>query len=124
MEQLFTNRRFHFCSHRNFRVFFLNGKRPLSHPFLPDLTCPLHFKSIFPRALLQPQPQKPQLVLYQYQSYWFHFFFLGLGEYNDFCFRRDFSRSTCWWLMFYFPFSLFKCLSNPFPSLNSGLVFV
>ena len=33
MEQLFTNRKFHFCYHRNFRVFFLNGKRPfLSHP--------------------------------------------------------------------------------------------
>ena len=29
MEQLFTSRKFHFCSHRNFRVFFLNGKRPL-----------------------------------------------------------------------------------------------
>ena len=29
MEELFTNRKFHFCSHRNFRVFFLNGKRPL-----------------------------------------------------------------------------------------------
>ena len=29
MEQLFTNRKFHFCSHWNFRVFFLNGKRPL-----------------------------------------------------------------------------------------------
>ena len=29
MEQLFTNREFHFCSHRNFRVFFLNGKRPV-----------------------------------------------------------------------------------------------
>ena len=29
MEQLFTNRKFHFCSHRNFRVFFLNGKRPV-----------------------------------------------------------------------------------------------
>ena len=28
MEQLFINRKFHFCSHRNFRVFFLNGKRP------------------------------------------------------------------------------------------------
>ena len=28
MEQLFTNRKFHFCSHRNFRFFFLNGKRP------------------------------------------------------------------------------------------------
>ena len=28
MEQLFTNRKFHFCSHQNFRVFFLNGKRP------------------------------------------------------------------------------------------------
>ena len=28
MEQLFTNRKFHFYSHRDFRVFFLNGKRP------------------------------------------------------------------------------------------------
>ena len=28
MEQLFTNRKFHFCYHRDFRVFFLNGKRP------------------------------------------------------------------------------------------------
>ena len=33
MEQLFTNRKFHFCSHRNFRVFFLNGKRPWFHRF-------------------------------------------------------------------------------------------
>ena len=31
MEQLFTNRKFHFCYHRNFRVFFLNGKRPTLH---------------------------------------------------------------------------------------------
>ena len=30
MEQLFTNRKFRFCYHRNFRVFFLNGKRPRS----------------------------------------------------------------------------------------------
>ena len=30
MEQLFTNRKFHFCSHRNFRLFFLNGKRPIN----------------------------------------------------------------------------------------------
>ena len=29
MEQLFTDRKCHFCYHRNFRVFFLNGKRPL-----------------------------------------------------------------------------------------------
>ena len=28
MEQLFTNRKFHFCSYRNFWVFFLNGKPP------------------------------------------------------------------------------------------------
>ena len=34
MEQLFTNRKFHFWSHRNFRVFFLNGKRPM---FLVEL---------------------------------------------------------------------------------------
>ena len=31
VEQLFTNGKFHFCSHRNFRFFCLNGKRP----FLP-----------------------------------------------------------------------------------------
>ena len=30
MEQLFTNGKFHFCYNRNFRVFFLNGKRPMS----------------------------------------------------------------------------------------------
>ena len=30
MEQLFTTRKFHFFSHRNFRVFFLNGKHPLA----------------------------------------------------------------------------------------------
>ena len=33
MEQLFINRKFHFCSHRNFRGFFLNGKRPLFSNF-------------------------------------------------------------------------------------------
>ena len=31
MEQLFTNRKFHFCYHRNFRFFFVNGKRPRCH---------------------------------------------------------------------------------------------
>ena len=34
MEQLFTNRKFHFCSHRNFRVFSLNGKRPFIPRYL------------------------------------------------------------------------------------------
>ena len=33
IEQLFTNRKFHFRYHRNFRVFFLNGKRPLSRMY-------------------------------------------------------------------------------------------
>ena len=28
MEQVFTNRKFHFCSHWNFQVFSLNGKCP------------------------------------------------------------------------------------------------
>ena len=37
MEQLFTNRKFHFCYHRNFRVFFLNGKRPLYLDFWVDI---------------------------------------------------------------------------------------
>ena len=38
MEQLFTNRKFHFCYHRNFRVFFVNGKRPQS-PAQPFFGC-------------------------------------------------------------------------------------
>ena len=40
MEQLFTNRKFHFCYHRNFRVFFVNGKRPrfLQIPLGPLVT--------------------------------------------------------------------------------------
>ena len=38
MEQLFTNRKFYFCSHRNFRVFFLNGKRLRSNGFSPPQT--------------------------------------------------------------------------------------
>ena len=29
MEQLFTNRKFHFCYHRNFRVFFRKWKAPI-----------------------------------------------------------------------------------------------
>ena len=36
MEQLFTNRKFHFCYHRNFRVFCVNGKRPLLTRLLCD----------------------------------------------------------------------------------------
>ena len=42
------------------------------------------------------------------------FFDLGLGEDNNFCFRADFSRLTCWWLVL--------CCAFPFPFLNSGLV--
>ena len=30
--KFFANRKFHFCYHRNFRVFFVNGKRPLFRP--------------------------------------------------------------------------------------------
>ena len=40
MEQLFTNQKFHFCYHRNLRVFFLNAKRPSSRPRIPRI---LHF---------------------------------------------------------------------------------
>ena len=39
MEQLFTNRKFHFCYHRNFRVFFVNGKRPWPDPLVQRLSC-------------------------------------------------------------------------------------
>ena len=41
MEQLFTNRKFHFCSHQNFRVFFLNGKRPYL-PLIPWCIASTH----------------------------------------------------------------------------------
>ena len=37
MEQPFTNRKFHFCYHRNFWVFFLKGRRPY---FLLELSPP------------------------------------------------------------------------------------
>ena len=36
MEQLFTNRKFHFCSNRNFRLFFLYGKRPSCNVDSPE----------------------------------------------------------------------------------------
>ena len=39
MEQLFTDRKFHFCYHRNFRVFFVNGKRPW-------MTISLHYNRL------------------------------------------------------------------------------
>ena len=45
MEQLFTNPKFHFCSHRNFRVFFLNGKRP-QWPWMRILTSRLKSGSL------------------------------------------------------------------------------
>ena len=38
MEQLFTDQKFHLCSHRNFRFFFLNGKCPTFEHMLPSLT--------------------------------------------------------------------------------------
>ena len=38
MEQLFTNRKFHFCSHRNFRFLFLNGKRLRGNGLSPPQT--------------------------------------------------------------------------------------
>ena len=37
MEHFFTNRKFHFCSHRNFRFFVLNRKRPTSYVLCPGL---------------------------------------------------------------------------------------
>ena len=40
MEQLLTNRKFHFCYHRNCRVFFGNGKRPLSSVSLGSYNGP------------------------------------------------------------------------------------
>ena len=36
IEQLFTYRKIHFCFHRNFRIFYLNGKRPQWKP--PDIS--------------------------------------------------------------------------------------
>ena len=45
MEQLFTNRKFHFCYHRHFRVFFLNGKRPVSPSRAPVLSFAHYFQA-------------------------------------------------------------------------------
>ena len=45
MEQLFTNRKFHFCYHRNFRGFFLNGKRPKIHTRFQTRICIFFFLS-------------------------------------------------------------------------------
>ena len=45
MEQLFTNLKFHFCSHWNFRFFFLNGKRP-QWPWMRILTSKLKSGSL------------------------------------------------------------------------------
>ena len=33
MEHLFTYRKIHFCSYRNFRIFYLNGKRPIASKY-------------------------------------------------------------------------------------------
>ena len=52
MEQLFTNRKFHFCYHRNFRVFFVNGKRPMSCTrFAKQLPCPLEASTFVNNSL-------------------------------------------------------------------------
>ena len=40
MEQLFTNQKFHFCYHRNFRVFFPKWKAPIE-PYDIPLSLPL-----------------------------------------------------------------------------------
>ena len=63
MEQLFTYRKIHFCSHWNFRIFYLNGKRPLSlltglkscKPPTPSLTPP-------------PPPRPTTTATFRYQQ--------------------------------------------------------
>ena len=45
MEQLFTNWKFHFCYHRNYRGFFLNGKRPKIHTRFQTRICIFFFLS-------------------------------------------------------------------------------
>ena len=61
MEQLFTNRRIHFCSRRNFRKLFLNRKRPE----LKKRGCHSNSQNssvshwnIRPRALFKPQQER------------------------------------------------------------------
>ena len=34
MEQFLTYRKIHFCSYRNFRIFYLNGKRPIASKYI------------------------------------------------------------------------------------------
>ena len=57
MEQLFTNRKFHFCYHRNFRVFFLNGKRPRSQRTLIGRNKSAFYWLIGERTKLQRRTQ-------------------------------------------------------------------
>ena len=60
MEQPFTNRKFHFCSHPNFRVFFpTNGKRPESTSVRSILRC-----SSKPLLLLTPEKKSFSYILY------------------------------------------------------------
>ena len=47
MEQLLTNRKFNFCSHRNFRFFFLNGKQP-AFPLVWQQCCKLSCRLLLP----------------------------------------------------------------------------
>ena len=47
MEQLFTNRKFSFCSQRNFRFFFLNGKQP-TFPLVWQQCCKLSCRLLLP----------------------------------------------------------------------------
>ena len=53
MEQLFTNRKFHFCSHRNFRFFFLNGKRPIFYKSGGILPTPSGYRIVCVGQLFQ-----------------------------------------------------------------------
>ena len=54
-------RKIHFCSHWNFRIFYLNGKRPLSL-----LTC---LKSCKPPTPSLPPPRPTTTVTFRYQQY-------------------------------------------------------
>ena len=47
MEQLFTNRKFHFCSHRISGFFFLNGKQP-PFPLVWQQCCKLSCRLLLP----------------------------------------------------------------------------
>jgi len=61
MEQFFTYRKIYFRSHRNFRIFYLNGKRPCFP--LKNWNPPKAWLILYPQKGLIAKVEKPDLPL-------------------------------------------------------------